>query len=161
MPRARSRRVINRANSIIIARAGERYVSGERRTYAFNCSFSLSLSLSLSLTYTDSFLRCRNIGEETFAIAHIVHRIWLTIRNRLSLVKTRPGAFPWIKSQQFYTPSCFLLLSSISSHAKDIIYNSSVMYTPGGDLVQNSPTPPRVYKVLYIHNAFIYMCVYI
>jgi len=110
MPRARSRRVINRANSIIIARAGERYVSGERRTYAFNCSFSLSLSLSL--TYTDSFLRCRNIGEETFAIAsYMTHYPKPTL-----LSKNTPGCLPVDKITAIlytvmFSPAFFHLLS--------------------------------------------------
>lgn len=147
MPRARSRRVINRASSIIIAGAGERYVSSERRTHTR--SIILFLSIHLPFSQNHSRGHSRNIGGETFVIAHRASKRFAT-RDRLSIVKTRPGAFPWIKSQQFYTPSCFLPLSSISSHAKNIIYNSSVMCTPGGDFAQlPSLAPARVHGALH------------
>lgn len=69
-------------------------------------------------------------------------------------------SFPWIKSQQFYTLSCFLSLSSISSHANDNVQFDDCVHVRRRLLA--SPSLPPVYTVLYIHNAYIYfICIYI
>lgn len=104
MPRARSRRVINRANSIIIAGAG-------KRRYIRIPSFSLSLFLSRNHSRGHS----RNTSAEKHSQSHTVHRATPYPRPTLHS-KNTPGCLPVDKITAIsytvvFSPAFFHLLS--------------------------------------------------